>query len=407
MPVAWTTWATPASESSSETAVLMHVGGGVQVGVDLVGGQPQRGQAGGGGDRVPGQGAGLVDRPLRREVVHHVGAAAERRGREAAAHHLAEGHQVGAPALLGAVETPLAEPGGPEPGHHLVADEQRAVVAAGLGQEAVEPRLGRDHAHVARGGLGDQAGDPVAVLGERLLDRGPVVVGQHQGQLGRRGRYAGRARDGERGDARAGRGQQRVDVAVVAAGELHDHVATGEAAGQPDRRHRGLGAGGDEPDPLDRRAGHDLLGQLHLGPGRRAVRRTASHRRAHRRLDLGVRVAEQHRPPRADQVDVLVAVDVGQPGALGGGDEPGGAADRVERPHRGVDAARGHGQRPRRTARRTLGIPGARLILSEPPETPASARADGPRAGRRLVWTRARELPGFGVTSEGKARSSR
>ena len=31
-------------------------------------------------------------------------------------------------------------------------------------------------------------------------------------------------------------------------------------------------------------------------------------------LHLGVGVAEQHRAPRADQVDVLVAVDVGQPG---------------------------------------------------------------------------------------------
>ena len=35
----------------------------------------------------------------------------------------------------------------------------------------------------------------------------------------------------------------------------------------------------------------------------------------HRGLHLGVRVAEQHRPPRADQVDVVVAVDVGEPGA--------------------------------------------------------------------------------------------
>ena len=36
---------------------------------------------------------------------------------------------------------------------------------------------------------------------------------------------------------------------------------------------------------------------------------------AHRGLHLGVGVAEQHRPPGADQVDVLVAVDVGEPGA--------------------------------------------------------------------------------------------
>jgi hypothetical protein len=50
----------------------------------------------------------------------------------------------------------------------------------------------------------------------------------------------------ERDDAGAGAGQQRVDVAVVAAGELHDLAAAGEAARQPDRAHRRLGAGVDQ-----------------------------------------------------------------------------------------------------------------------------------------------------------------
>ncbi len=58
-------------------------------------------------------------------------------------------------------------------------------------------------------------------------------------------------------------------------------------------------------------------------------------------------MAEDHRPPRADQVDVLVAVDVGQPGARGRADEARGAADGVERPHRGVDATGGHCPGPR------------------------------------------------------------
>ena len=40
----------------------------VDVGVDLVGRQPQRGQPGGRRDRVPRQRAGLVDRPLRRRA---------------------------------------------------------------------------------------------------------------------------------------------------------------------------------------------------------------------------------------------------------------------------------------------------------------------------------------------------
>ena len=64
------------------------------------------------------------------------------------------------------------------------------------------------------------------------------------------------------------------------------------------------------------RAGDDLLGELDLGLGRGAERRAARDGRRDGRLDLRVRVAEQHRAPRADQVDVVVAVDVGEPGAL-------------------------------------------------------------------------------------------
>ena len=118
------------------TAARMVCAVASRCGVDLGRREPERGEAGGGGDRVPGERAGLVDRALGREVGHQVGATAEGRGREAAAHHLAEGHQVGRPALDGAVEAPAALRGGAEAGHHLVADEQRAVGAAGLGEEA-------------------------------------------------------------------------------------------------------------------------------------------------------------------------------------------------------------------------------------------------------------------------------
>ena len=147
------------------------VRGGVEVRVDLGRREPERGQPGGRGDGVPGQGAGLVDRPLRRQVRHEVGAPAEGRGGEAAAHHLAEGHQVGGPALDRPVEAPAALRGGAEPGHHLVADEQRTVGAAGLGEERVEAGRGRDDAHVAGRRLGDEAGDPRPVGREGGLRR--------------------------------------------------------------------------------------------------------------------------------------------------------------------------------------------------------------------------------------------
>ena len=55
--------------------------------------------------------------------------------------------------------------------------------------------------------------------------------------------------------------------------------------------------------------------------------------------DLGMRVAEQHRSPRPDQVDVALAVGVGEPGALGADHEARRAAHRPERAHRRVDPA--------------------------------------------------------------------
>jgi len=50
-------------------------------------------------------------------------------------------------------------------------------------------------------------------------------------------------------------------------------------------------------------------------------------------------VTDDHRTPRADVVDVAVAIDVEQIGTVGTLDEEGLAADRLEGAHRRVDAA--------------------------------------------------------------------
>src|SRR5205823_13476187 len=70
-------------------------GGGVQRRVGVRRGQAQAGQARGAGQRVAGEGTGLVDRPGRGEPLHDVVAAAARRGRQPPAQHLAGRPPVG------------------------------------------------------------------------------------------------------------------------------------------------------------------------------------------------------------------------------------------------------------------------------------------------------------------------
>ena len=70
-----------------------------------------------------------------------------------------------------------------------------------------------------------------------------IVVGQCQREVRDLLRDASRAGDAEGGHARAGLYQQPVGVAVIAALKLDDVFAPGEAARDPDRRHRRLGTG--------------------------------------------------------------------------------------------------------------------------------------------------------------------
>ena len=215
------------------------------------------------------------------------------------------------------------------------------MLGAQPGNGGVEARLRWDDAHVGGRRLGDHRGDLSAALGEQRLQRRQVVVGQDDGLSGLGGGDAGGVRQAERGDARARGNQQRVDVAVVAPGELHDQRAAGEAARQPDRRHGRLRSRGHQPDHLDRcHPAHDLLGELDLGRSRGPEGEAAGDRLADGRHHARVRMPQDHRPPRADEVHVRVAIHVGQVRAGARGHEPRGPADRAERAHRRVHPTR-------------------------------------------------------------------
>ena len=99
----------------------------------------QRGQTGGHGDRIAGQRAGLVNRAERRHHVHHQRGSADRAHRHATADDLAEGGEV-----RRHPETGLrAAERDPEPGHHLVEDQDGVVLVAEVAQSLQEALAGR------------------------------------------------------------------------------------------------------------------------------------------------------------------------------------------------------------------------------------------------------------------------
>ena len=272
-------------------------------------------------------------------MVHDPGRGAIGRGGQAAADDLAQGRQVGrdsVPSLGTAV-------GDPEAGHDLVEDEHRAVLLGQLAEGLEVAGPGRDQAHVAGDRLEQDRGDLPAVMVEEVGDSRGIVERAEQGILcGTRGhsRAVGRA---ERRGGRARLDEQGVDVAVIVAGHLDDLVAARDAARDPDGRHGRLGAGRDEPDLLDRRHGRGHgLGDLDLAHRRGAEARAQVQRLDDRRADPRMSMAQDHRPPRADVIDVLVTVDVVEVGPFGSGHERRLAADRAERPRRAVHPAGNH-----------------------------------------------------------------
>ena len=132
-----------------------------------------------------------------------------------------------------------------------------------------EPGAGRDQAHVG----GDRLDDDARDVARRA--RAPGCRATTTVSATATGGDAGRARAGPAVGAAPLPPSARSAslVAVVVAGELHDLRPRPVApAGQPDRRHRRLGAARHQPHLLaGRHPGADLLGQQHLAVGRRAV----------------------------------------------------------------------------------------------------------------------------------------
>ena len=303
------------------------------------GDQVDGGNAGRHGNGIARQRARLVDIAQRCEALHDACRAGHGAHGHAAADDLAEGGQVwrdAAPALCPRQRHPKAR-------HHLVEDQHGAILGAQLAQPFQETGLRHHQVHVAGNGLDDQAGHIIRVLLEQAANTVQIVVAGDERVLDHVLGHAGRAgvAEGQRTAARLH--QQAVCRAVVAALELDDAVAARVAAGQPQGRHGGFRAGTGEAHPLDvREHVADSLRQLGLAHIGRAERQAIGHGRLHGLQHLGVRVANNGRPPRAHVIDVGLALHVPHAGALGPLDEARRAAHGPEGPHGRVDAAHQH-----------------------------------------------------------------
>jgi hypothetical protein len=108
---------------------------------------------------------------------------------------------------------------------------------------------GRDASHVSCDGFDDHRGNLSG--GQLRVDGLEIVVFGYPRVGDRRLGNAGARWSSERGQAAARLNQERVGMAVVAAGELDDLRTSGRGSRQPDRRGGGLGSAVDHPHDVD------------------------------------------------------------------------------------------------------------------------------------------------------------
>ena len=238
-------------------------------------------------------------------------------------------------------------------------------MAIAEGADALEKfRFGGDHAHIADDRFQDERGRRTGRRLERVLDRCEMIESRDPRVSRDRRRDAGRIGNAERLKARASLDEKTVRVAVIAAVQLHDVVASRRRARDTDRGHGRLGPRGHEAQPL--RGGVEpayALPQLDLERARHAEEGALAKLALHGFHDGRMGMAQEHRTPAQHVVQKLVPVGVGERHPAARDDVARRSADRPERTHRGIHSAGKESERAlvEAPARSGLGE-GARLL---------------------------------------------
>src|SRR6185312_2655414 len=129
-------------------------------------------------------------------------------------------------------------------------------------------------------------------------------------------------------------------MAVIAALKLNDVLAARECARQANRRHRGFRSRADEAHHLDRgECFPNQLAQLTLGASRSAEAGAVFRSALYRCDYLRIGMAEDHRSPGADVIDVFVSIGIPHPAALCVLNDRRFTTHSAERANRGVHPA--------------------------------------------------------------------
>ncbi len=278
--------------------------------------------------------------------VHDLGAAGHRRQRHARGQRFGDGHEVGQHAgLLEKVFHREQLAGAAEAGLHLVGDEHDAVLVAQRAQPLHRLGLNDVEATLALDRLEDDCGHArgldVGLEQQfhrlfRLVEAGAVAGKRSVIDLGRKGAEAGLVGlhfSGERHGKQA--------AAVEGAAKGNHPWALGVGAGNLDGVFHRLSAGGEQRGFLGVAAGREgveLFGQADIAFIRHDLIAGVGEvlqLLLQRGDDLGMAMADVHHRDAAGEVDIALAFDVPQLGALG--------AVGVEAGHHAHAAGRGSG----------------------------------------------------------------
>ena len=207
--------------------------------------------------------ARLVDIPLGGEMPHEIAPSAEGPHRRPRGLRREIGRD---PVELGG-----AAARHPETADDLVEDEQGAGARRQVAQMAQE--LGAPDSRPLFAGTGSITAAMRSPSAAKSASSAPSSSSGRTRVRPAKGAGMPRSSAARRSPAPSRRRPGGIDVAVVAAGELDDEVAAGDAAGQPDGADRRLGAGGDEAHLIEAavRASTTTVGEVDLEFARCAV----------------------------------------------------------------------------------------------------------------------------------------